>query len=89
MKMKTGLSFQMKLNLNDYKNCIPALTAICERDKQKPSLEIISDFATTNHFPLVAIGYYLIDIRGEDQDVRSLIERLTEFYKYSTIIELC
>jgi len=78
----------MKLNLNDYKNCIPALTAICERDKQKPSLEIISEFATTNHFPLVAIGYYVIDIRGENQDVRSLIERLSLFYKYSEVVSL-
>lgn len=75
----------MKVNLLAYKNNIPLLMSSLDRYKDKSSIEIITELGPAIHCPLIVLSYYVLYLKGYDESVAQLRQRLIEFYKYSNI----
>lgn len=72
----------MKIDISLYRNCIPTLTFILNKFPNRNICELITEYSVSSFVPLIAVCYYVIEIKGEDPEVRKMIDSLVSFYKY-------
>lgn len=78
----------MKLNIELYRNSLPGIKTIYERNKDFKDLRTIANeacFAT--HVPIVACFYFIAELNGSlTNELTSAIINCIEFYKYEEIL---
>jgi hypothetical protein len=75
----------MKIDINQYRACIPNLTYVLNKFPEKDVCVLAGEFSAGTHVPLIAVCHYIIEIKGENLEVRKMINSLLIFYKYSKL----
>lgn len=77
------------LNADNYRLNIPAIKHLTREMNAKQRLEFCGRLAIMTGVPIVVIGYYLAEIYGMDEKLKSFINKMKDFYHigivYNTI----
>ena len=75
----------MRIDLTNYKNLYYGLKNIIEIRGKNDILNIISDYAIGSGCPIIVICYFAIKLVGNTPELKTKINSLKDFYKYSEI----
>lgn len=76
----------MKLNLNEYRVNKRALELQLERYPLRDILITTSEFSVISHCPILALLYFLGELRGFTPEVEAEIAAMTKFYDYTKVV---
>ena len=78
-------SSTVKININTYRHMIPSLKRIVENNPSVDDVSLIGRAAVATGVPVLAISYFLIELKGDNQVIRNHIDKIQELYKYESV----
>jgi len=78
----------MKIDLMAYRMNLPALRAYQKANANLSLSDLITNFSVSTHIPLIVCAFYVAKIKGMDEEMQEMINRLMQFYKYDEIVNV-
>ena len=75
----------MIVKINDYRNDYDFIKHMYANRGNRTLSELCAEVAPVIHVPCVAVAHFLLEIHGESEELRDIINRLIQFYGYSKI----
>jgi len=77
----------MKIDLKHYANIMPTVISVCQNNIGKSHQELVSCIAVASYAPVIVSAYFYCKHIGHmPEEIKTLIQTLINFYKYTEII---
>ena len=76
----------MKIDLNRYRKIIkPLVELYLKRNPEQKLHPTLSILAQTTNCHIIAVGYYIAELRGMEPELKSILDMLEQFYQLPEI----